>query len=180
MRRSVIIFFSAGCFALGMLIYALSYGWIVIQKPSNTASLLHDKNHSVEKKIITFYFWHVDTWQHETMELIWPEDVAQQLNLMVSKWLSVVLEEGVYEKRISLQSALVSDTQEAYLSFDRNPIVKARATLQNLMWFEGLLKTVRSAQIGVRGIYFMTHHQPINDIRFDFLRSWPIAGFMQS
>ncbi|MCL4229152.1 hypothetical protein KJZ61_00485 [Candidatus Dependentiae bacterium] len=180
MKRSMIIFFSVGCFALGVLVYAISRGWIVIQRPLNTVSLLHDKNHSVEKKIITFYFWHADTWQHDTMELIWPKDTAQQLNLVVSKWLAIVLEEGAYEKRISLQSALVSDTQEAYVSFDRNPIVKSRATLQNLMWFEGLLKTVRNAQIGVRNIYFMTHYQPINDTHFDFSRSWPTTGFMQS
>jgi len=43
-----------------MLIYALSCGWIIIQKSSNITHLSHDKNLSVKKRIIIFYVWHTD------------------------------------------------------------------------------------------------------------------------
>lgn len=178
MRYGLIAGLTILCLVAGIVWYAGSSEWLIIYRPLSIQQA-PSQSRAVHKKTLALYFWHGQEWQKETVEILWPDDVCQQLNYLVSKWLLVICQESISEKRVSLQSVLVSDVHDAYLSFDRNPVDKSQATFYNLMWFEGLLKTVREAGIPIRNVYFMTHHQPLHDSHLDFSLGWPLSGFTQ-
>lgn len=79
-----------------------------------------------------------------------------------------------------LQSVVVTQAQEAYLSFDRNPFGKEQSTFEKWIWVESLLKTVRIADVPLQSIYFLAYHQPLHDVHLDFSISWPVVGFFKA
>lgn len=164
-------------FCIGLLFYALSQEWIIIRWPYTQEAGHTPTYQASTKKKILLSFWHHTTWRHEKVELIWPPEVDSQIRNIIHAWIHLLHEEHILKKHISLQSILMSDDGFVYISFDRNPLVKSQSTFINLMWLEGLIKTLREADVPIKGIYFMAHHQPLNDPHFDFSHPWPITGF---
>jgi len=130
------------------------------------------------KKPATLFFWHNKRWNKETVEILQTNDNAQTAQHLLNSWLTLLDEEQVMAKKVMLQSALLSDDQQLYLSLDRNPFNETDSTYDKLMWIEGLLRTVREQSISVQGVRFLVHHQPMQDYHLDFSNSWPLAGFL--
>ncbi len=173
--------FSFLCFLAGILAIALQREWIIIRSPSLTTSATTITNSPINKKKITLFFWHHKKWHQETAEVLWSHDKTANLKQLIMKWLAVLDEEQVSKKRISLQSVMLSAHEhDAYVSFDRNPLQKDEATMVNIMWFEGLLKTARENDIALNGVYFLVHHQPLQDTHIDFSHAWPLVGFVKN
>ncbi len=118
---------------------------------------------------------------NEETELIWSDDLAKTIELLINSWLSLLDEEEIIEKRITVQSvALCPRQQEAYLYFDRYPFNKEESTFEKCIFLEGLLKTIRHNDIKIQLVRFLVHHEPMQDYHLDFSNSWPIAGFLES
>jgi hypothetical protein len=163
---------------LGFLIYAFQQHWIIINLPTSTPEYYQKVAKPItKKKNINFYFWHLDKWHQEKIELVLPEDPASFLPLIISSWLNLLDEDGITHKKITLQSALIDPAGNAYLSFDRSPFSKNKTTADKLHWIEGLLKTLRENDVKLQGIQLLIHHQPINDYHLDFSKPWPLQGF---
>ena len=69
---------------------------------------------------------------------------------------------------------------KAYISFDRSIAAKNESTYDAWMRVEGLLKTIRAANLGISRVNFFVHHQPLVDAHLDFSKSWPIHGFVNA
>jgi len=110
--------------------------------------------------------------------MLWTGDKATNIQYLLQSWLSLLDEEQAMKKKVSIQAVLLasSDTQ-AYLSFDRNPFGQDDSTYDKLMWLEGLLKTLRENEIKLQGVYFLVHHQTMDDYHLDFSNPWPMYGF---
>lgn len=133
-----------------------------------------------QKKKIKHFFWHHDAWRQEIAEILWSDQKVQALCALITSWLTIVEEEKINTKKISLQSIALSTTQqEVFCSFDRNPFNKQQSTYEKLMWIEGLLKTIRESGIKVQHIRFLVHHQPMHDAHLDFSNAWPVSGFLK-
>lgn len=176
MKSFYMLLISFICFFIGLLSFAISQQWIIFYWPNTTTNLPLPRHQSI-KKTVVLSFWHRNSWHHEKVELLWPQETSEQIKNLVNAWLRVLNEEQIIKKNISLQSVLISDNGYAYLSFDRNPIIKSQATYYNLMLFESLLKTLQNADIHIKGVYFMAHHQPLNDAHLNFMHPWPLTGF---
>ncbi|HZW61067.1 MAG TPA: hypothetical protein VFF04_02480, partial [Candidatus Babeliales bacterium] len=97
----------------------------------------------------------------------------------INSWLSLLDEEHIMDSKVMLQTAILSQSgQEAFLSFDRNPLPAECATFETWMWVEGLLKTIRENDIQLQSIRFLVHHEPLIDEHLDFSNSWPAQGFL--
>ena len=165
----------------GVLLFAYHQHWIIFSYPSYNAKIEQQNATShITKKNVNLIFWHNEKWNSEYIELIWSDDIAHNLHYLINSWLTLLDEEHVMNKKVTLQSALLSSSgQEAYASFDRKPFNKEASTFGKWMWIEGLLKTIRDNGIQLQKINFLVHHQPLHDNHLDFSNPWPIAGFLE-
>lgn len=163
---------------LGVLYAAYAYNLIIIRLPysSSTPHTEHTSLITTSKRKIPLFFWHNDTWNKEETELIWSTNSQKNLHYVIDSWLTLLEEENIQEKRIALQSVAIYNNQ-AYISFDRNPFDKEMATIEKLLWIEGLLKTVRHNNADIQTIQFLVHHKVLHDYHLDFSNPWPIEGF---
>ncbi len=168
-------------FFIGVLYYAFAHNLVIIRSPFNHEVFEGTHQTTISKKKVTLYFWHNEKWQSEEIDLLWSTDIAQTLQHLISSWLSLIAEEQLQEKQVSLQSiALSAHQQEAYISFDRNPFDKTVAAFDKLVWIEGLLKTIRENNIKLQAVQFLAHHKPLNDYHLDFANPWPLEGFLST
>lgn len=168
------------CIALitGPLFFAFYNNWIIIHIPIHRKFTENSQSQSC-KKNITLWYWHTNNWHQEKKELLWSELNTENLTHIITSWLTLLNEEDMLEKKISLQSVTLSSSgNEAYISFDHSPLGKQWSTHKKLFLLEGLLKTIRESGIKIQQVRFLVHHQPLHDHHLDFSRSWPVTGFL--
>lgn len=194
-------------FILGFLFFAFYNNWIILFLPSYNIETI-SKKHSFKKERVdvSLAFWKDNKWNKESINLLWCEaDQADNIKYLINGWLNLVREEKVLfsigdtssqevggangefnlkkEKAFlpaaNLQNVLISSCgQNAYLSFDRNPLPQECSIYQKLMFIEGILKTIRENGVKVSGIFFLVKHKTMQDQHFDFSRPWPVSGFV--
>lgn len=172
---------SSICALGGALFYAMHQGWIIVNIPTITTGQLTKPVciPQVTKKTVTLYFWRHETWHHETTQLVWTEHEAQNISYLINSWLSLLDDEKITSKKISLQTAMFNQSgNELYLSFDHALFSKEATTYDKWMLIEGLLKTLRENGFSNNAMRFLVHHQSMNDAHLDFNSPWPMHGFM--
>ena len=180
MNNKTYALISVALFFTGNLYLTYSQGWILFLFPSyKTEAETTAQQLRTQKKPATLFFWHNKRWNKEIVEILQTKDNAQTSQHLLNSWLTLLDEEQVMAKKVMLQSALLSNNKELYLSLDRNPFNETDSTYDKLMWIEGLLRTVRHHNIPVQTIRFLVHHQPMQDYHLDFSNSWPLTGFLK-
>jgi len=178
------IYWSITCLSVALFsfcYFAYNHRWIIIHFPKKSYQAdLQKHTVQITKKRVTRVYWNNDAWHNEETELLWSDDdKANTLLHLITSWLALLDEEKVMEKKVSVQSVVLSlSGADAYISFDRNPFTKNQSTYSKLLWVEGLLKTVRENGVKVQAIYFLVHHQPLTDFHLDFSNPWSINGFL--
>jgi len=175
------ITFSALAFCIGFITYAYFNHWIIIAYPRRQAATTDSLIPGHQKKKITLYYWHNNNWHSENSELLWSSNKVDCVTYLIRAWLTVLEEEKATSRSITLQTAiLTASQQELLLSFDRKPFDHESNTYTKWMWIEGLLKTIRLNNLDIQRITFLEHHQPLQDDHLDFSNPWPIKGFLPS
>jgi hypothetical protein len=170
------ILISASCFTLGLLLFAIHQKWIIINLPSTQKNIAMVS--TTHKKNCRLFYFHNNKWHTETSMLIWSENSADNLSLLVNQWLSLLHEEKIIKKKTILESACVSEHQELLLSFDRTLFGKEATTHEKLMIVESLLKTIRENEPTIKKVRILVAHQALPDYHLNFTNPWPIQGFV--
>lgn len=167
-------------FIVGLLSCAISQRWLIIRMPGS-AYYQQTSTGSAQRKTVTLHYWHHETWHSEDTSILWHTNrTAQTINYLVSAWLCLLDEEKAMDKKVTLQSVVISPTgTQAFLSFDRYPFNPQSSTHTKLMWLEGLLKTLRSNNVGIQSIRLLVHHTPLDDDHLDGSIAWPLTGFIE-
>jgi hypothetical protein len=168
---------SAASLLSGILFFALYNQWIIIKLPSFAP--LTTSTSLINKKKITLHFFHQDKWKTETQDQLWTDSVTKNLSQLINSWLIVLDDERIITKKTVLQSALLSQSGTAYISFDHNVLPKEDPIYKKWMIIEGLLKTIRSNEIPIQQVQFLIQHQQLNDPHLDFSMPWPVYGFIK-
>lgn len=163
----------------GILFFAFYNQWIIVKLPYTTTHL-SEKSSLIKKKEVTFFYFHNEKWKTEKQELLWTENSAQNITQLINTWLTILDEERIFSKKITLQSALISTSNNLYLSFDHNILTKEDPIFKKWMLIEGLLKTIASNEQSVHHVQFLVQHQQLQDPHLDFSLPWPIHGFISS
>lgn len=165
---------------VGMLFYGIYNELIIIRLPyKSTNQPIMPSN--AQRKNSKLIYWNKEAFITEEKELLIPSDTLQAFTDLTNSWLTLLEEEQVMQKKVSLQSGLLDDTgQHASLSFDRNPLPKKQSTYQKLMFIEGLLKTVQASGLPIKSVRFFAHHKPLQDTHLDFNHPWPISGYLDN
>lgn len=163
----------------GVLFFAVHHGWIIFRAPWHIQEAAKSEQQlTINKQKVHLVYWHNDQWNTEDTEIIWSDDYAHNIKLLINKWLTLLDEDNIMQKKVTVQSVLISHADQAYLSFDHNPLRKDALTIQKLMWVEGLLKTIKENKIPVNSVWLLVQHQLLKDHHLDFSNPWPINGFL--
>lgn len=165
---------SLSCFIIGLCAFAYSNGWILLCYPSRATQERNTaQQFCVQRKTMKLFFWKHNHWNNETVQLLQTEDTTQNIQCLLNNLLTLLDEENIMDKRVTVQSALVSNNKHMYISFDRNPFNNDDSTYKKILLIEQIIKTIRENNIPFQDVYFLVHHQPINDYHLDFSNPWP-------
>lgn len=183
MKYNVLIILSTiSCFC-GIFIFAYFNEFIIIRYPLYTTQEATTEHPVLNrKKELTLYYWNHEKWNKETIELMWSDNLESSLLHLLNSWLTHLYEEHVIHKKVTIQTTLLSPNNgELYISFDRNPLNKEESTYTQLLFIEGLLKTIYKNCTDIKSsVIFLVNHQPFHDIHIDFSHPWPITGFLSN
>ncbi len=172
------IIISSAAFISAILFFAVYNQWILFRH-SWTGTYEISQSVSLQKKQICLFYFHGDKWKSEKQEMLWSHNTEKNIFQLINAWLTLLDEESVIAKKITLQSALLSASHCAYLSFDNNILGEQETIFKKWMLIEGLLKTIVLNDIPVTQIQFLVHHQILHDAHIDFSLPWPIHGFLR-
>jgi len=162
----------------GIISYALYKRVIIIQLPA-VVSEQAVEGHATPKTS-TVYYWYQDSWKHEIITIMSTENKADAISYIVNNWLNIIEQSTSFSKNIRLEQVMLSPTgSDLYLSFDKTLCIQEESTFEKWMRVEGLLKTIKSAQLGISRVYILMHHKPLPDDHLDFSCYWPIQGFLE-
>ncbi len=168
---------SAVSLIIGIFFFAFYNQIIIIRIPSFTP--IEVTPSVINKKTIALHYFHQDRWKAETHEQLWADSAAKNLSQLINTWLTLLDDERIITKKTTLQSALLSEANTAYLSFDHNLFTKEDPVFKKWMIIEGLLKTIRANISSIQNVQLLVQHQQLQDPHLDFSMPWPLCGFMK-
>jgi hypothetical protein len=127
----------------------------------------------------SLHYYHGNKWKTEKQEMVWSDNKEKNIMHLINAWLALLEEEHIITKKTMLQSALITVSGHAYLSFDHNILSKEEIIFRKWMLIEGLLKTIATHDIAITHVQFLVQHQPLHDAHLDFSLPWPLYGFMK-
>jgi len=156
------------------------HNWIIVRYPSYISEIEQQIYTMKPKKgEVLLHYWKNEKWSREKISVLLTSDKAKNIKYLVNNWLTLLDEEAVMGKKVTLKDVLLDATgQQAYLSFDRILFDDNSATFVKWMLIEGLLKTLQKSGIGLQKVHFLVHHQIMDDYHLDFSKPWPIYGFL--
>ena len=181
MKKNVYIVLALVSLFFSFLFFAIYNNWIIFRSSSYKSEVNQQiTNVKAKKSDVYLYYWQNNKWQHEKVSILFTGDKAKNIKYLINNWLTLLDEEEVMDKKVTLQDVLLDiNGQLAYLSFDRTLFAENSATFAKWMLLEGLLKTLRESGIGVQNVFFLVHHQIMEDYHLDFSKPWPMYGFLQ-
>lgn len=172
------------CALSGMLWYSLQQRWLIINIPGYSSVDTIDPLALPlvpQQKNVLLFFWAHQAWHQENTQIVWNEYKAQNMYYLINSWLSLLDDEKLIPKKVSLQAAMFNPSNtELYLSFDRSLFYKESSTYEKWMLIESLLKTLRENDATTHTVRLLIHHQPMTDPHLDFSSGWPIGGFLNT
>ncbi len=163
-------------FICGLLTYIYFQGWIIIQFPNTNVNFERCLFTPLQKKKkMKLIFWCDDNWVTEEAELIWQDQINEVVYYLINNLLTLMYEEDALSKKVSVESVMISDDREAFISFNRNLFRKESSIFEKWTIVESILKTIHENEIAVRAIRFLVHHKPLEDYHLDFSRGWSIS-----
>ena len=174
-RRYGII--SIATYMSGFLFFAVYHQWIIFSPPWQK-NIFVSSSETIQKKQVILTYFHGDKWKAEKQEMLWQESAEKNICHIVNAWLAVLDEEHIIAKKTTLQSALITPSGIAYLSFDHNIFNKEETIFKKWMLIEGLLKTIASTNLSITHVQLLIQHQHLQDVHIDFSMPWPIHGFI--
>ncbi|HJM68611.1 MAG TPA: hypothetical protein QGF02_01575 [Candidatus Babeliales bacterium] len=134
-----------------------------------------EKAFKITKKRITLYFYDGHGIRNEKNEILWSNDMVENINYIMQQLLVLFYEEKVTRDKISLQSALISPSgKDLYLSFNKTLLNPESSIHTKMTIIETILNTLREAQDNNMNVHFLVNNQPMIDDHLDFEQPWPM------
>ena len=179
MKKNIIVAITILTFLLGALIYCFMNSLIIWR---GIFALKYEQRIVQEcaeqKKQITLFFYKNKSIRKEIETAVFTKDMQENCVIIINRWLSVLLDEGLISTRITVQAASYDISgKKLLLSFDQTILNHADPVFKKLMTIEMLLKTIRENISQVQEVYLLVNHNPLKDEHIDTVLAWPINGF---
>jgi hypothetical protein len=182
MKKNIYFIMCLILLSTGSLFFLYQESWIIFfiphqQTPTN---IVIEQNSKTKEATLWAFNSHTRSLKKESIEMIYSDDIAQNLKLLINNWFLFLEEEGLIDKQIIVQSvALCENSAQAFVSINQYPFDKSMSTYQKLMIIESLLKTIRDNNVEISAIRLLIHHKQIVDDHLNFNISWPIQGYLK-
>ena len=182
MKKNIYFIICLTLLSIGSLFFLYQESWIVFfiphqQMPTNISI---EQNSKTQEVTLWVFNSNTRSLKKESIEMIYGDDISQNLKLLINNWFLFLEEEGLIDKQIIVQSvALCERSTQAFVSINQYPFDKSMSTYQKLMIVESLLKTIRENNISISSIRLLIHHKQIVDDHLNFNVSWPIEGYLK-
>jgi hypothetical protein len=175
-----IIICSTMLLLLGALFFLHQESWIIISLPTRSSLTTLTPTMHAQAKKVKLYLWQKNKFKEEMCEIVINNNnKAQTIQLILNQLLNAFEEEKTIDQQISVQSVILSTSgQEAFISFDQNPLNRQASTYAKLMIIESILKTLKESALDIASVRFLLHHQPLEDHELNFNISWPVCGYL--
>lgn len=166
------------CTLAGIAYWAKQQHYIIVNfnPVHSTTQEIHNREST---RNIKLHYWDQGTHKSENSSIVWQNNKEDTLAYIISSWLEVAYDAGVLAHKAVIETVMVAHPEHLYISLSENPLKKDTSTLDAWMNIEGLLKTIREANLTIKKISFLVHHKQMTDARLDFSQAWPIEGFSQ-
>lgn len=160
--------------------FAWYHGYILVMVPGMHTLNTQPAAQQYHKKEITVWYYAHGAHASEKINVVWPDDIADQAAVLVGTWLTLINEHELLSKNVSLESVACTQAYtELILSLDRNLFEKQMSTYTKLMLIESLFMTLRDQHMCVQAVRMLVHHKPMQDAHLDFSNPWPLCGYIQ-
>lgn len=167
-------------FCGGMLLFLIKKEIIMFSFSSRKLFFNQEKKNIFIKKKVLFFNKTISEWKQEEAFLLWSNDNNEDSYQLINSWLVWLYEERVLEKKVKLQSVLLSPSgEELYISFDRSFLSTQASIYAQWILIESLLKTIRENIPSIQAVSFFVDHKPLENPYIDFSRSFPVNGFIE-
>jgi hypothetical protein len=173
-----ILWISIFSIGVGLIYFGIQKQIIIIRVPSRSAVQGLREGKVQQRRNVTVFCWFQGAFKQEPITVIDAENQADMLHYIVTNWLILLDQVALLNKRVTLESAMISSSHDAYISFDHSIFTKNESTHEKWMRIESLLKTIRAADMGINRVYIHVQHRPLLDAHLDFSRAWPVQGFL--
>jgi hypothetical protein len=178
MKNLKIIIMSIALLLCGILFFLHQESLIIISF-STPSAIMKKNNINIQPKETPLWIFTHGTFKKESTEIIFSNDHAQTIKLLLNSWLATLEEENIIDKHITVQSVILAPSgQDAFVCLTESPLSKQASTHAKLMLIESMLKTLKDANLSIFNIRLLVHHKPMQDAHLNFDISWPITGYM--
>lgn len=182
MKKNIYFIICSILLVFGSLFFLYQESWIIFFMPHQQAATSISIEQNSKTKEVTLWVFSNNTksLKKESIEMIYGEDVSQNLKLLMNNWFLFLEEEGIIDKQIVVQSVALSKCgSQAFVSINQYPFDKSASTYQKLMLIESLLKTIKENNIAIASIRLLIHHKQMIDDHLNFDISLPIQGYLE-
>lgn len=178
MKHLKLIMINITLLLCGVLFFLHQEDWIIINF-STSKNFMKKNNVTMQPQETALWIFINGALKKEITEIIFSDNHAQTIKLLINSWLATLDEENIIDKQITVQSVILSPSgQDAFICLTESPLGKQASTHTKLMIMESMLKTLKDANLGLHNIRLLVHHQPIQDAHLNFDISWPINGYI--
>ncbi len=172
----LLLLFTSLAFVCGALWYAVHTEIIIFSVPAFAEFTVQQ----TDKKTIAL-FWYTEKEKiEENSDCIWSKSNSQNINTVISTWLSCMQDEDLLDKRIKLEAvALTPAGNEACVSFSHTLFEQQQNSIKKWYILESLFATLKPLFPELKIIRLLVHYQPLYDEQIDCSVSLPITTFMQ-
>lgn len=178
MTKNHLVYITSIAFFIGIFTYAIYNNWLIFNFPLFQKGNTFTSTKATEKRNVLVFFPHEQEIKNEPRTILWHSEKADSCFHLVSEWLTVLDEEEVLKKKVSLEAiSFTQNNQTVLISFNRLPFGHSESTNKKWIFIESLLKTISTAFPDLKSVSFLVHHQPAEDPHVDFSQPWPAHGF---
>lgn len=165
---------------IGCLFFLYQESYIIISLPFKqtiSAQTIKNSTNTHLQNVSLWFFTH-NKYKKETTEIVFSDDSAQNIKLLLNNWFLVLEQEGIINQQINLQLVAQGKSKDLFISLSQSPFNRESSSYQKLMIMESMLKTIRENQPGISSVWLLVQYQPLIDDHLNFEIGWPIEGFL--
>lgn len=177
MNKLILALFTLLALAAGSIWYMVNAGIIIFSYPA----LAEYTFQAAQKKNITVH-WFTETQKNsEKLDIIWAHSNQQNVATVVATWLACMQEEELIDKRVKLETAVVTaNNSEAFVSFSHSLFNKEDTIITKWQLIEALFQTLKPLFPELQTIRFLVKNETYHDEHIDFSVSLPVTNFLQT
>jgi len=181
MKLSTKLYISLVCLVIGIVLFLVQQNWIIFHWGVNNSynQLPMIKKDQITRKTVNLYFLKNEKFNSEKSTILWDEsNTTHNLKQVVLHWLTCNQEEKIVSPSTVFENVVISNTGQAYLSFNQSLLSKEWSIYKKWYLLESLFKTILTADIQITSVIFLVNQEAMDDDHIDFSQPLPVSGFI--